>query len=378
MLKKVVLKFIFLSGSLLCKDFPVISLAQIIRERPDTKYQLCLDAYRMKFEPFPFSVWSEFQPHEPLFEPTYIVRIPQGQVYSAKGFVVVNNLIIDDFVWSNISLREQMRRFNVRTLKNPTKVEGRVAMITQDGWYCYFHWLTEVLGRLILLEDAGVEYDWLYVTNHFSFMRELLELWGVDAQKIIQPLGKDKYIEADELIVPSLVATVSPRIVRPLASYVQPWVVERIREKLLPFASLNPDGKEKEKRIFISRKDAHMRRVLNEDEVFALFEPLGFKRYDLSFLSVQQQMRLFHGADIVVASHGAGLANLLFARPGTRVIEFFQARGDATYWYLSQMLGMKHTCIKTAEFLQAGCMKDTVVPLECFDEILQELSLDVA
>ena len=374
MLRVIIVNSVVFWGVLLAREFPVISLADTLKKRPDIQYQVCIDPYRVQFEPFPFSDWSEFQPSNPLFQPTYIVRILQGQVYSAKGFIAVNNLVIEDFLWSNISIPEQMRRFSARDLKNPKKIDGTVAVITQGGWNCYYHWLTEVLGRLILLEDTGVEYDWLYVTDHFPFMKDLLSLWGVDEKKIIQPFSKNKYIQADELIVPSLVATMSPKIARPLASYVQPWIVERIRQKLLPFAAQDYDPKVSAKKIFISRKDAHARRVLNEDEVFGLFEPLGFKRYDLSSFSVQQQMQLFYGADIIVASHGAGLANLLFARPGTRVIEFFQARGDATYWYLSQMLGMKHACIKTSELLQVGCMKNTVVPLESFDEILHELS----
>ena len=38
-----------------------------------------------------------------------------------------------------------------------------------------------------------------------------------------------------------------------------------------------------------------------------------------------KQARLIHEAEIVVATHGAGLANLVFARPGTRVIEIVPA-----------------------------------------------------
>ena len=37
--------------------------------------------------------------------------------------------------------------------------------------------------------------------------------------------------------------------------------------------------------------------------------------------SLEETMMLFYRADVVIGVHGAGLANLLFSRPGTTVIE---------------------------------------------------------
>jgi capsular polysaccharide biosynthesis protein len=43
----------------------------------------------------------------------------------------------------------------------------------------------------------------------------------------------------------------------------------------------------------------------------------------LERLSLAEQIALFRTVKVVVAPHGAGLANLVVSRPGTRVIECF-------------------------------------------------------
>lgn len=77
------------------------------------------------------------------------------------------------------------------------------------------------------------------------------------------------------------------------------------------------------KKLYISRGDATLRRVKNEKEVLALLEPLGFEGQMISHLPFPEQAALFASADVIVAPHGAALANLMFCRPGTQVLEVF-------------------------------------------------------
>ncbi|NOG52157.1 MAG: glycosyltransferase family 61 protein [Chloroflexi bacterium] len=74
------------------------------------------------------------------------------------------------------------------------------------------------------------------------------------------------------------------------------------------------------RRLYISRSKARRRRVLNESAVIALLAPLGFEAFTLEDLSVAEQVRLFAGAEAVVAPHGSGLTNLVFGQ-GIKVIE---------------------------------------------------------
>jgi hypothetical protein len=112
-------------------------------------------------------------------------------------------------------------------------------------------------------------------------------------------------------------------------------------------------GKESTKRIYVSRNDARLRRVLNEKSFMPKLEALGFQRVLLADEPIARQVALFRQAEIVVAPHGAGLAHIAWCKPGTKIIEFFPSpegpRGrvrNATYdyWLLSRLLGLDYTC----------------------------------
>jgi hypothetical protein len=62
----------------------------------------------------------------------------------------------------------------------------------------------------------------------------------------------------------------------------------------------------------------------------------NFKKVSLEDLSFQAQIDRFSDASVIVAPHGSGLANLVFAPPGAKVIELqteFQAPGILLPWF---------------------------------------------
>ena len=84
-----------------------------------------------------------------------------------------------------------------------------------------------------------------------------------------------------------------------------------------------PDGSGK--RIYLSREGAAIRRVTNEPDIVAMLSRYGFESVEPGGIPFSRQAELFQSADIIVSPHGAALANLMFCRPGTRVLEFFPA-----------------------------------------------------
>ena len=79
------------------------------------------------------------------------------------------------------------------------------------------------------------------------------------------------------------------------------------------------------RRLFVGRWNATRRRTVNFDAVRAMVESRGFVTVAMDGRSVDEQAAWFAGADVIVIEHGAALANLAFARPGTRVIELVGA-----------------------------------------------------
>jgi len=75
------------------------------------------------------------------------------------------------------------------------------------------------------------------------------------------------------------------------------------------------------RRLYIDRSFSRLRPLRNERELIAALTCMGFVSVRPETMSVADQVRLFRGAEIIVAPHGAGLTNLGFCRPGTRVVE---------------------------------------------------------
>lgn len=339
------------STMLLTQDYnPVASLKKSI-ENTAIRYTPCNDFLNLNFIPFPIEYKSNQQPHNPTILETFFLHIPQGKIYCNDGIIIEQGRILKELIWHNdVSKKIDLENIDLQALPQPIKVAGKVAVIAQNGQFCYYHWMTEVLGRLLLLTSRNITYDYLVVPLSKPYMQESLQLLEIDTNKIIEPSGSNIYIQADELIVPSLINQIYPTPT--LSSYPSPEIITLLRAHFLP--KIKTCSKQSpifsSKKIFISRKDAGVRKLINEDELFEKLQAHGFERYCLSQLSLLEQITLFNHADTIIALHGAGLANIIFSKPGTQVIEIFQARADATYWYASQTLGLNHTCIQTCEF----------------------------
>ena len=75
------------------------------------------------------------------------------------------------------------------------------------------------------------------------------------------------------------------------------------------------------KRIYVSRRAALKGQLLNEAELEAALEARGFMIVRPQEWSIRDQIILFHRAEIVVGATGVALADVLFCRPGTKVVE---------------------------------------------------------
>jgi capsular polysaccharide biosynthesis protein len=104
---------------------------------------------------------------------------------------------------------------------------------------------------------------------------------------------------------------------------ISPWAIRQLAGRFSSAVPIQADGSDP-KRIFLSRRGAPDRHVVNEDEVMALLEPQGFVALQGEQLSLSEQIRLFRGATHIVAPHGGALTNLMHARGG-HLLELFQA-----------------------------------------------------
>lgn len=102
-------------------------------------------------------------------------------------------------------------------------------------------------------------------------------------------------------------------------------------------------------KIYIRREPGSIRYATNHEEITDFFASRGFRVVELAPMSLADQARLFGGAAMVVAEHGAALANLWYMPPGGSVLELFPQplEGRSIYRVLSQVKGLRY---RTASF----------------------------
>ena len=99
-------------------------------------------------------------------------------------------------------------------------------------------------------------------------------------------------------------------------------------------------------RFYVSRRGGKVRHALNESTLEKELAPRGIPTVVLEDLTMGDQIRLFAQADVIVAQHGAGLANLLHARPQTRLLEIFSGSPKSMplqYRGIAAAIGMSYS-----------------------------------
>lgn len=324
-------------------SFKITPLQKVLEQHPEITYQKVYDETPFVIPPFQI---CPSMPHKGTFKELFILNIPNGIMKSYDGHIIIDNGFIQELVWGDNNLC--LIPHNTQEI-NPSsiiQIPGKVAILSQIGSMNYCHWLLEILGRLAILEINNIEYDWICVSDNKPFIKKILELWGIDPSIVINPVDQNFTIQAENLIIPSLV-TRTDQGHKHFGNFVHPYTVNYTRNKLLNAASkYTIDTTKLSKRVFISRKDGYnSRRILNEDDIFNLFEAHGFKRYILGDMSILEQITLFNNADIVIGEHGAGLANVLFCHENARVIELFHHFIPIDFWYASSISKANYTPI---------------------------------
>lgn len=187
------------------------------------------------------------------------------------------------------------------------------AIFLGPAWYHnHYHWMIDILPRLQLVRehlDQGLAV--VVPPDLRASARDALGLalrsLGADCDRVLD-LAPGVY-EFDRLIMPTNLS--------------HPLDVTARQRDFLRSACL-PAGTSPTRRIYVTRRDASVRRIVNEDQVVPLLERRGFEVVTLSGLSLTGQAELFAGASAVVSHHGAGLTNLAFCAPGATAIEVYQ------------------------------------------------------
>ncbi|HET9019780.1 MAG TPA: glycosyltransferase family 61 protein [Acetobacteraceae bacterium] len=198
------------------------------------------------------------------------------------------------------------------------------------------HFLLDHAPRLLLYRRAGIDLGTVTVIGPkpvTAYQRETLDRAGVRAWQATDAPAR---IRVGRLFVAS-----TCRHLRHAAHWGSDWAVESVRAL---FGDLTP--RVPRRRLLVSRIDATVRRIVNQDEIAALLAPLGFETIVPGRLPFAEQVAAFRDATHIVGPHGAGLGNILFCAPGAHVLEVFHPHyGTWAYAMASGPLGLDYASL---------------------------------
>jgi len=192
-------------------------------------------------------------------------------------------------------------------------LSGDVAVCTASNQHIYWHWLLDVIPRLIMLDEMGKRPRTLYIQKKFPFQHEMLGYMGVLSKQRIIDCDQFPMISASRLLIPCHQIMEGREFPK--------WVCQALQNYFSPFAKKNKAVQNG--RIYISRANSMQRRIANEEKLLPVLRDYGFQVVKLEELTFGEQIGLFNEAEVVVAPNGSGLANLVFCPKGTTVIEIF-------------------------------------------------------
>lgn len=230
----------------------------------------------------------------------------------------------------------------------PTHTQERIdlAVPLTNRWATnYAHWaeecLTQVQGLREYERQTGRHPTILIPPDPPSFVLESLDHLGYD-QGDYRELSAERY-HVERMVLPSVRLFWSGTS----EDYIRdPGAIRWLQREM--FDAMDEDlvtESETPSKLLVSREqDADTRRITNWDAVESALSKQGFETVVLGELEYSKQKRLFRRADIVVATHGAGLSNLIYAEE-TAVVELFGSHFVPPYYEISQELGHRYSCL---------------------------------
>ncbi|MBQ6450576.1 MAG: DUF563 domain-containing protein [Solobacterium sp.] len=260
----------------------------------------------------------------------YLERVsflPSGFIFSEDGKV------LKDHFREYVRRQERYVREYIPDINKPVvSLPGEWCFLAELYSSNYAHFTYEILDRIYVLEEAG--YTGKYILPHTAFAESLLGLFFDLKDRVVwaDDLSADMLYRFEKLVC----------IFADDTSGSAGVLLKAVRTKLrLPETDREYPGK-----IYVKR--IGRRKLLVSD---SFFEKKGFTVIVPEELPVEDQIRYFMHADIVISPHGANCANSLYMREHSVLIETFPMNYVNCFWLQTLKKGSVYylPCVESDE-----------------------------
>jgi hypothetical protein len=264
-----------------------------------------------------------------------MARFSEGSVFDTsgvwRGFGYLHGSPLGKAQW--LSKDEDAVSVSEEALSNAPFYKGSYLVFYNGNLHNHYHWLVEgLLGLDVLSRAIGRDskvkialpksMDINAVIDH----RQSLPTLGIKGYDVVEVADSLMKVEESLWVESDLLQTMP-------APYVKDFQ-QRISRM---YAYL---GGPRNRRILVARKGS-TRTIHNLEQVQAFLSRYEFETVYLEKMSLLDQILLFQSAEFIISPHGAGLANLIFCHPGTRVIELMPSvELRPFFWLISDKLDL--------------------------------------
>jgi hypothetical protein len=258
------------------------------------------------------------------------------------------------------------QRFLLKYVDSKKIIHSGILLSGNYSWN-YYHFIYEFLTKFLLVDKLDLPKNIPIIVDeiveHISQLQELLQYFNKDDREII--FIKSGYCyEVETLYYPPLLNQIPPNFknideIRFADCLFNLNSIAFLRETLLPKKGITGSGK----RIFLSRRNASIRRRYNESEIVRIFERYDFQIVCPENFAIAEQMYLFNNADIIAGVSGAAFTNILFCNPGCKILCMNSAQNElSVFSTIAKHLGLDLQYLSAhEESYKAECLHEGFV-----------------
>ncbi len=256
-----------------------------------------------------------------------LVTVPDARIRSIESkrhqHLALVVLPDDQFVGELAALTPEGRRrmlrdqpaYHRKLPRRPPRMAGDHIAFLGFGVQHYYHWSHDlVMGASAAVDRLPPDTRVVVPARFRPWHEETLALLGLDDHpRVAFAPGECWQLERLHVVTPKLKTQID-----------HPAPFRWFREAAFARYGLG-DAVTPTRRVYLSRRDDNHWRTTNEDEVEALLGAHGFETVMPGRLTFREQVELFRETDVLVGT-GAGLFNMVFCPPGTKVLQFQEPR----------------------------------------------------
>lgn len=260
--------------------------------------------------------------HTHCFQERSIWKIRGATVQFRTGLILVNGNAVRDSIRSHAERKMKYAAFH--RLKRSRRFDQPIVFAAHNPRN-YYHWLLEDLPSLLRAKAAAPDAAVVLGGHQPDYVRTTLEIAGIS-----NPMYTFRDLRKTDLVFAGQGDD---------TGWPHPDDVELVKEKLAPKDApyVSPAHG-----IYLTRPPGR-RAYRNEKEVCAFMSRHGVRIVSPEKLSFAEQVLMFSSANVIVGAHGAALTNIIFCRPGTRMLELApESRAIQTFECLASYGNLKY------------------------------------